>query len=105
MNINQAAKLASEWAVNKPEIKSVHFFGSRVKGTNREDSDLDVAIELMPGLDECGGLSAWMRSSDKWSKELNELIPYEVQAEWNDGENTDLIKKGLSEACMLVHAK
>ncbi|HEC58175.1 hypothetical protein LCGC14_0484130 [marine sediment metagenome] len=103
MDINQAAHLVSEWARKKPEIKNVQFFGSRVKGANREDSDLDVAIELIQGLDECGGLSAWMRNSDKWSKELNELIPYEVQAEWNDGENTDLINKGLLEACLLVY--
>jgi predicted nucleotidyltransferase len=37
------------WAAQNPEIASVYLFGSRVKGTARPESDLDVAIELALG--------------------------------------------------------
>jgi predicted nucleotidyltransferase len=39
------------WAASNPIIVRVWIFGSRVRGTNRPDSDLDVAIEhdMMPG--------------------------------------------------------
>jgi predicted nucleotidyltransferase len=34
------------WAASIPEVSAVYLFGSRVKGTARPDSDLDVAIEF-----------------------------------------------------------
>ncbi|MCK4742899.1 MAG: nucleotidyltransferase domain-containing protein [Sulfuriflexus sp.] len=105
MDIKKAAQLVSKWAKEKREIKSVHFFGSRVKGTHTGGSDLDIAIKLMPDLEESGGLSTWMRYSDQWAAELNSLVPYVVQAEWDDGENTNIINKGLSEARMFVYEK
>lgn len=36
----------TRWAETKPRILSVYLFGSRAKGTHREDSDLDLAIIL-----------------------------------------------------------
>ncbi|MDD2801163.1 hypothetical protein A1359_18500 [Methylomonas lenta] len=105
MDIEEAATIVAKWAEQKKEISKVQFFGSRVKGTHTSESDLDVAIELVSNLDESGGLSIWMRSSDLWTEELNALLPCDVQAEWDDGENTDIINSGLLEARMLVYEK
>lgn len=35
-----------------PEVSAAWLFGSRARGTAREDSDLDVAVAFAPGLDE-----------------------------------------------------
>ncbi|THK41324.1 nucleotidyltransferase domain-containing protein [Methylophaga sp. SB9B] len=103
MTLEETAKVVNGWAAKKPQIEKVQFFGSRVRGTNRDDSDLDVAITLLPNLDESDGMSTWFRFSDVWSAELNDLLPYEVQVEWEAGELTSTILKGLSEASYLVY--
>lgn len=35
-----------EWAKRHPQIKRVYLFGSRARCTNREGSDIDLAIEM-----------------------------------------------------------
>ena len=35
------------------EIKSLEVFGSRLTGTHREDSDLDIKIEYFDDIKEC----------------------------------------------------
>ena len=59
----------------------------------------------MPNLDESGGLATWMHVSDEWQQELSVLLPYKVQVEWDDGSNTKIIEKGLSEASKLVYER
>ena len=44
-NLDSIKASIEEWANNVQSIRAVWFFGSRVKKTNRDDSDLDVAIE------------------------------------------------------------
>lgn len=59
------------WAGNNPIIEAVHLFGSRVKGTAREDSDLDVALDL--GWSE----DAWVTlviKKEEWEIELRQSI-------------------------------
>ena len=47
--LTEASVAVSNWAMAKLEIRRVAFFGSRVTRTNRESSDLDIAIELIYG--------------------------------------------------------
>ena len=105
MDIENAAKLVSEWAAEKPEIRAVRFFGSRVKGTHRTRSDIDIAITLMPNLDGSGGLATWMGESDKWERELFIILPHKVQLEWDAGSRTKIIEKGLREASIQVYER
>jgi predicted nucleotidyltransferase len=105
LNFEEVARLVAAWASSKSQIAKVQFYGSRVKRTHREDSDLDLAITLMPNLDESGGLATWCRYSDEWSAELSKALPYQVHAEWEAGEETPTILKGLSEASYLVYEK
>lgn len=37
-----------EWAERTTEVKELWLFGSRAKGTARPDSDVDLAVALMP---------------------------------------------------------
>lgn len=38
-----------DWAAHWPRIAAVYAYGSRVKGTHRPDSDVDIAIILSEG--------------------------------------------------------
>ena len=104
-DLQDTAHLVAEWASKKPQIQKVQFFGSRVKGTYHEKSDLDVAITLVKNLDESGGLSTWFRYDKKWIEELNAMFPFAVDAQWEAGQETNIIQYGLKEASYLVYEK
>ena len=63
------------WASANQFIQSVYFVGSRAKGTSRPDSDLDIAITLVP----TAGYGDWMDESDIWVVELSKIVEPEVQ--------------------------
>jgi predicted nucleotidyltransferase len=44
----QDQRVLGQWAASKPFVKRLWVFGSRAIGTQRPDSDLDVAIEIDP---------------------------------------------------------
>lgn len=46
IGIERYCVLVSRWADNYPAVRRVWLYGSRVVGTCRADSDLDVAVEL-----------------------------------------------------------
>ena len=35
-----------DWAKQHPEIRQIYLYGSRARGDNRPDNDIDLAIEL-----------------------------------------------------------
>lgn len=105
MELDEVARLVSDWASSKSQILKVQFFGSRVKQTHRPDSDLDVAITLFPDLDESGGVATWFRYCKVWAEELNSIVPLEVQIELEAGKETPTISKGLDEASVLVYQR
>jgi predicted nucleotidyltransferase len=47
--LDHQAKLCRCWAQGKREVTRVYFYGSRVWGGWREDSDLDVLVVAPPG--------------------------------------------------------
>jgi predicted nucleotidyltransferase len=78
-----------DWAASKPEIAELYLYGSRVKGTNRDDSDLDVAI-LIEGEDGLK-LATWIIEGRLWAEELDALLDVEIHLEaMNEGDNNVL---------------
>jgi len=46
MNIKELIKIVAQWAHDEPLVTKVYIFGSRARDDYREDSDLDVAVEI-----------------------------------------------------------
>lgn len=92
------------WASQKAEIRWVRLFGSRVKGTHRADSDLDVAIEFKAP-DVSGRTLAWMDFGKEWQRELSELLGPPIHLVSYDPEangDSDL-GKSLKESSVLIY--
>lgn len=53
------------WAASEPLIEAAYLFGSRVKGTDRDDSDLDVAV-IVGGADEGERLGNAICEKPRW---------------------------------------
>ena len=60
------------WAASKPTVAVVYAFGSRAKGNNRPDSDLDLAFDFMSEVD-CE-LSELIENANFWKSELAALL-------------------------------
>lgn len=46
MELRKIENIVATWAAAKPEIGKVFLYGSRVKKTHRQNSDIDIAIEF-----------------------------------------------------------
>jgi uncharacterized protein len=82
----------------------IHFYGSRRRGIERPDSDLDLAIEF-PGIAEDGeALAIWMTSRKRWQAVLQEDLRVTVQLELYRGPDyTPAIHAYLWESSEVVY--
>ena len=72
-----------KWAEQIPEIKAVYLFGSRVKGSSRDDSDLDIAVIMANG-DQGQREADWICEAAAWRQQLQELMPVKVDLQVGD---------------------
>lgn len=94
-----------DWAACQPAIWRVYLFGSRIRGMTKEggpvrpDSDLDMAVELMPEIVDTFG--AWMERVETWREQLALLSPFKVQLEALDAE-TPNVRRYVEEGGLLI---
>jgi predicted nucleotidyltransferase len=91
------------WASANASVSKVHVFGSRsgFGKSPRKDSDLDIAIEFEPKLNN---LAYWIASKEKLEQSLQPKIPYRLQLEWYGGSNeTPIIHQGLCNGHVTVY--
>lgn len=81
----EAENILVQWAVPKRQIKRLWLFGSRVGGTAKLDSDIDIALELFHEPDwEMSVVDLWEKYGDVWREELAQLLPWNVDLEFFD---------------------
>lgn len=93
--------LIADWAERTPQIMDVRIFGSRVKGSARPGSDLDVAVRIAEGKDE-NALTTYLFERHGWSDELTGLIGLKVDLQWYDEESAPRVVAYCAEASILV---
>jgi predicted nucleotidyltransferase len=71
-----------EWAEGNGTVQEVGLFGSRARGTEGPDSDVDLAIVLSSGDGKTNlPLYNYTKHGDKWQKELAALVGRSVSLE------------------------
>jgi predicted nucleotidyltransferase len=76
MGLSESELLAiCQWAFLTPSVREVWLFGSRAKSSHRPDSDIDLAIVLMPPT-EGTDWARWNyeRFGDGWQRQLGAII-------------------------------
>lgn len=107
MTIAEIRTRLREWASGKPEILNVYVFGSRARGTNRLQSDLDIAVELIeahwdsPGADEWNWF--WVDTQPEWESELAAIFPMPIDLEQLDRGSTPNVCAYVEEAGICVY--
>ncbi|WP_374287717.1 nucleotidyltransferase family protein [Pseudomonas fluvialis] len=107
MEISELAAIIFRHCYQVPSIKAAYIFGSRIKGTHRQDSDVDIAIEITNQKGGPATLSDWMHFDDETLRKAIEFelqIPLDMQ--WYGGiKETPTVHRGLVESSVCVYAK
>lgn len=94
------------WARQKPSVRRLFAYGSRVRGTHTNESDFDVAVEIDPADTDTDSGAAWICDTEEWQNELQPLLPWTVHLEWHDpGGKTPHVAAGLQETSLLVYER
>ena len=98
------------WASSQPLVGMLYAFGSRVRGTSRPDSDLDVAVELDPtaavGNSSIGQLDTWLGDTAHWKEQLTAATGVVIDLQQYAGPiNTPGVHEGLADSALLLYRK
>jgi predicted nucleotidyltransferase len=91
--LDYQSELCRSWVQDKAEVTRVYFYGSRVWGSPRTKSDLDVFIVAQPG--------AVIGSAQEWTNELTSLLAVTVHINDHFTADPKLIDK-IKESGLLV---
>lgn len=98
-------------AENTPVIKRIWVFGSRYKGTNRDDSDLDIAVEVEWVKGQMLGVckdpfSLWIVASRKFEEPMKSVIPWTLDLQlYVDEIDTPNVHRYLQDSSTLLYEK
>ncbi len=90
------------WAERNENILQVYLFGSRVRGDNRNDSDLDIAV-LIASSRSNTALGRWVALADSWAAELQEKLPIQIDLQLGNTElSTSVVAPAVSDHGLLI---
>jgi predicted nucleotidyltransferase len=106
VEIEQLRALVAQWAASQPIVTCAHIYGSRVRGSHREDSDLDVAIEIAPLPGDSSALATWISEASHLAGSLARLLPVPIDLEWYGGEfETPTVHRGLAAGSLVAYER
>ena len=103
--MGEIKEILCDWASGIPCITHIYIFGSRTRNDYGADSDLDIAVKLNPMEGDADGLTTWIGESDKWKKQLEERLPYKIDLQCHDQDETPTIEEGLKKSSILVYRR
>jgi predicted nucleotidyltransferase len=81
--------LIVDWARQDSDIAEVWLYGSRARGDNRPDSDIDLAIVPIGNAE--ARLATFVCEGSQWKNELQNLFPVTVDMDFGDRDQCDAI--------------
>lgn len=104
MDIDVMAAAIANWASTQPLVRRAHLFGSRVRGTHRLLSDLDVAVELVSLAGDEDLLTTWLCESPRLKASIAGVAPVMIDLSWYGGvDSTPRVHAGLKRSSLLVY--
>lgn len=102
MDIEAIKRIIADWASKEPLVKKVYIFGSRATNDYKEDSDIDIAVEIhrLPG--EGSLTAAWMDVAEGYREQLSKLLPCPLHLHSLDGDSP-IVLEGAYRNGILVY--
>jgi predicted nucleotidyltransferase len=102
--LDELALAVEGWAESEPLVRKVYLFGSRVRGTYRPDSDLDVAIELLTLPDEDDPGTTWQREAKRLRASIAGAAPVAIDLLWYGGAiESPCVHEGLQAGSLTIY--
>lgn len=103
MNISeQDRQRIVDWARSHSEIRKVYLYGSRARGTNRPDSDIDLAIVMKATNDE--SQIVWMDWIRKYRASPDLHLNHPVDLKWYEkGAGLERVGTGVERDGILLY--
>lgn len=104
MIIEDMGVAVAKWASTEPLIRRAYLFGSRVRGTHKPHSDLDVAVEIftLPGDSEPS--TTWTCEAPRLRASASGVVPVIIDLNWYGGAvETPRIHAGLEASSIVVY--
>ncbi|MEO8461462.1 MAG: nucleotidyltransferase domain-containing protein [Dokdonella sp.] len=103
--LDELGEIVRNWAAAQPRVSAAYLFGSRVKGTHRQDSDIDVAVELFTPKGNPGGFCDWADLADELRASLGSLLSVALDlTQYENPNETPTVHQALVAASMLVYS-
>jgi len=91
---NSDVQAIRKWADKHNEIREVYLYGSRARGDNRQDSDIDLALVMEPSWNfDNDAFTTWMFWHDRYKTKPDLTLSAEVHLEWYEA-GADLQRVG-----------
>src|SRR5690242_12295737 len=102
-DLEGTARALAQWARGRHRISAVYVFGSRLRGSARPDSDLDVAVQLNSSVDAL--VDDFILAAGQWREELSRLVPYPVDLQLADRREAPNVWAYLGAGCAEVYRR
>ena len=93
------------WAASEPLVRRVWVYGSRVRGTECPDSDIDIAIEHDARPGDSGPLATSLFELNSWHDQLSPKLGVKLHLESYIPGVTTTIQAGLDESSVLIYER
>jgi predicted nucleotidyltransferase len=105
MNISEEDKRRIvEWACKRPEIRAVYLFGSRARGTNDPDSDIDLGVRMFPTSHD-DSYNVWWGWHERYKANPDLHLSHEVHLEWYEKDaGLERVGKGVERDGKLLYS-
>lgn len=90
------------WAACNKNVLKVYLFGSRVKGNDHIDSDLDIAVVVADSTSNTA-LGRWFALADSWAEELQANLPVKIDLQLGNADlSTSVVAPAVADHGMLI---
>ncbi|WP_057395813.1 nucleotidyltransferase family protein [Pseudomonas fluorescens] len=104
MNIEDMAAAVAKWASKQPLVRKAYLFGSRVRGTHKPNSDLDVAVEIFTLQGDSSPFTTWTCEAQRLKASIAGVVPVIIDLNWYGGpDETPSIHVGLETSSVVIY--
>lgn len=90
------------WAAAHAEVMQVYLYGSRARGDNRPDSDIDLAIVMRPDEGQDNAYEVWAFWEGREDHTLH--LSHKVHLEWYEkGAHLERVGPGVEKDGVLIY--
>lgn len=107
MNITEA-DLADiiAWGQRHSEIRAIYLYGSRARGDNHANSDIDLAVRLFLKPGDGSTLATWIFWKHEWDMNPDLTLSNRVHLEWYEvDQNLQRVGTGVEKDGILLFSR